>query len=145
MSAMDKEAHVESVIRTLEMDDIAEALIGVPGAGLNLEQRNRVAIGLELSAKPDTLLLDAPTSGLDGQSALVIGRLLRKLANAGQTVLCTIHQPAAELMEVFDHLVLLVPGGQLAYDGPLGNGCSSALEYFARFAPPCGPDENPEE
>ncbi|KAI0911770.1 ABC transporter PeaB1 [Ustulina deusta] len=141
----DKDAHVEAVIRTLEMDDIADALIGVPGAGLNLEQRKRVAIGLELSAKPDILLLDEPTSGLDGQSALVIGRLLRKLADVGQTVLCTIHQPATELMEVFDHLVLLVPGGRLAYDGPLGNGCSSTLEYFARFAPPCGPDENPAE
>ncbi|KAI1128101.1 ABC transporter PeaB1 [Nemania abortiva] len=145
ISTADKDAHVEAVIRTLEMDDIAEALIGVPGAGLNLEQRKRVAIGLELSAKPDILLLDEPTSGLDGQSALTIGRLLRKLADAGQTVLCTIHQPAAELMDVFDHLVLLVPGGRLAYDGPLGDGCSVALEYFARFAQPCGADENPAE
>ncbi|KAI0437784.1 ABC transporter PeaB1 [Xylaria telfairii] len=141
----EKDAHVEAVIRTLEMDDIAEALIGVPGAGINLEQRKRVAIGVELSAKPDILLLDEPTSGLDGQSALIIGRLLRKLADSGQTVLCTIHQPAAELMDVFDHLVLLVPGGRLAYDGPLGDGCSLALDYFARYAQPCKADENPAE
>ncbi|KAI3332377.1 ABC transporter PeaB1 [Xylariaceae sp. AK1471] len=141
----EKDAHVEAVIRTLEMDDIAEALIGVPGAGLNLEQRKRVTIGVELSAKPDILLLDEPTSGLDGQSALIIGRLLRKLANSGQTVLCTIHQPAAELMDLFDHLVLLVPGGRLAYDGPLGDKCSTALDYFARSAQPCGADENPAE
>ncbi|KAI1825413.1 ABC transporter PeaB1 [Xylaria intraflava] len=141
----EKDAHVEAVIRTLEMEDIAEALIGVPGAGLNLEQRKRVTIGVELSTKPDILLLDEPTSGLDGQSAITIGRLLRKLADSGQTVLCTIHQPAAELMELFDHLVLLVPGGRLAYDGPLGNKCSTALQYFARFAQPCGADENPAE
>ncbi|KAI0023474.1 ABC transporter PeaB1 [Xylariomycetidae sp. FL0641] len=141
----EKDAHVESVIRTLEIEDIAEALVGVPGAGLNLEQRKRVTIGVELSAKPDILLLDEPTSGLDGQSALTIGRLLRKLADSGQTVLCTIHQPAAELMEVFDHLVLLVPGGRLAYDGPLGDKCSTALEYFGRHATPCKADENPAE
>lgn len=141
----EKDAHVESVIRVLEMEDIADALIGVPGAGLNLEQRKRVTIGVELSARPDILLLDEPTSGLDGQSALTIGRLLHKLAASGQTVLCTIHQPAAELIELFDHLVLLVPGGRLAYDGPLGDKCSTALEYFGRSARACGEHENPAE
>jgi len=143
----EKDDHVEAVIRTLEMEDIADALIGVPGAGLNLEQRKRVTIGVELSAKPDILLLDEPTSGLDGQSALTIGRLLRKLAESGQTVLCTIHQPAAELIELFDHLLLLVPGGRVAYDGPLGNRCSKALEYFTRANPsrPVGSNENPAE
>ncbi|KAI9166308.1 ABC transporter patM [Paramyrothecium foliicola] len=148
VSAAEKDAHVESVIRILEMGDIAEALIGVPGAGLNLEQRKRVTIGVELSARPDILLLDEPTSGLDGQSALTIGRLLHKLARSGQTVLCTIHQPAAELIELFDQLVLLVPGGRLAYDGPLGPNCSTALGYFAHSnprAPAFGEDENPAE
>lgn len=143
----EKDAHVEVVIGLLEMEDIADALIGVPGAGLNLEQRKRVTIGVELSARPDILLLDEPTSGLDGRSALTIGRLLCKLAGSGQTVLCTIHQPAAELIELFDHLVLLVPGGRLAYDGPLGDKCSIALDYFAHsgFCPPCDADENPAE
>lgn len=141
----EKDAHVEAVIHMLEMEDIAEALIGVPGAGLNLEQRKRVTIGVELSASPDILLLDEPTSGLDGQSALTIGRLLRKLADSGQTVLCTIHQPAAELIELFNHLVLLMPGGRMAYDGPMGDKCSTALEYFARSSRPCGEGENPAE
>ncbi|GME35985.1 uncharacterized protein K452DRAFT_322935 [Neofusicoccum parvum] len=142
----EKDAHVENVIDLLEMESIADALIGIPGAGLNLEQRKRVTIGVELSARPDILFLDEPSSGLDGQSALTIGRLLRKLADSGQTVLCTIHQPAAELIELFDHLVLLVYGGRLAYDGPLGEKCSTALEYFARESgTPCGKSENPAE
>lgn len=141
----EKDAHVEAVIRLLEMEDIAEALIGMPGAGLNLEQRKRVTIGVELAARPDILLLDEPTSGLDGQSALIIGRLLRKLANSGQTVLCTIHQPSAELFELFENLILLIPGGRLAYDGPLGDKCSTVLEYFARSTRPCGKHENPAE
>ncbi|KAH6651607.1 ABC transporter [Truncatella angustata] len=143
----EKDSHVEAVIRTLEMEDIADALIGVPGAGLNLEQRKRVTIGVELSARPDILILDEPTSGLDGQSALTIGRLLRKLADSGQTVLCTIHQPAMELINLFDHLVLLVPGGRLAYDGPLGDHCTAVLEYLVRVGSvrPCRPDENPAE
>lgn len=92
----------------LEMEDIADALSGIPGAGLNLEQRKRVTIGVELAAKQDILLLDEPSSGLDGQSAVSIVHLLRKLANDGQAVICAIHQPAAKLMENFDSLILLV-------------------------------------
>lgn len=64
MSIEEKYAHVETVIQMLDMGDVADALIGSPGAGLNLEKRKRVSIGVELAAKPDILLfLDEPTSG----------------------------------------------------------------------------------
>jgi ATP-binding cassette subfamily G (WHITE) protein 2 (SNQ2) len=142
----DKDAYVETVLSMLGIESIADALIGVPGSGLDLEQRKRLSIGVELAAKPDLLLfLDEPTSGLDANSAMSIIRLLRKLSDLGQTVLCTIHQPSAELMDYFDNLLLLVPGGKTAYFGPLGAHCESAKDYFARHAPRCGPEENPAE
>ena len=141
----EKDAYVEAVIEMLEMEDFADALIGVPGAGLNLEQRKRVTIGVELAAKPEILFLDEPSSGLDGQSALSIIRLLRKLAYAGQSILCTIHQPAAELIETFDHLILLVRGGKIAYDGPMGKKCSDVIDYMSKYGRPCGETENPAE
>lgn len=59
----------------------------VPGAGLSIEQRKRVTLGVELVAKPTLLFLDEPTSGLDGQSAYNIIRFLRKLVDSGQAVL----------------------------------------------------------
>ncbi|KAL0262428.1 ATP-binding cassette transporter snq2 [Diplodia seriata] len=139
-----KDAYVEAVLQLLEMADVADALIGEPGAGLSLERPKRVSIGVELAARPDMLVfLDEPTSGLDGDSALSAVRLLRKLADAGLTVLCTIHQPAARLMRAFDDLLLLVPGGQTAYAGPLGEDCAGVLEYFARHTRRCRPWENP--
>ena len=141
----EKEAYVEAVIEMLEMEDIADALIGVPGAGLNLEQRKRVTIGVELAAKPEILFLDEPSSGLDGQSALLIIRLLRKLADSGQSILCTIHQPAAELIETFDSLVLLTRGGKVAYDGPMGEKCSKAIGYLSKHGRACRSTENPAE
>jgi ATP-binding cassette subfamily G (WHITE) protein 2 (SNQ2) len=53
----DKLSHVESIISLLELDSIADALIGEPGdGGLNVEERKRVTIGVELAAKPTGLL-----------------------------------------------------------------------------------------
>ncbi|KAF2181432.1 ABC transporter [Zopfia rhizophila CBS 207.26] len=140
-----KNDYVETVIEWLEMQEIADALIGVPGAGLNLERRKRVTIGVEMAAKPKILFLDEPTSGLDGQSAVAIVRLLRKLADSGQAVLCTIHQPASEVIGTFDELYLLAQGGKLVFDGPLGQDCAEAIQYFEQYAKLCDAGENPAE
>ena len=61
----EKLAYVDEVIKLLDMQDYADAVVGVPGEGLNVEQRKRLTIAVELAAKPDLLLfLDEPTSGL---------------------------------------------------------------------------------
>lgn len=98
-----------------------------------------------MASKPEILFLDEPTSGLDGQSAMLIARLLRRLADSGQAILCTIHQPAAELIDQFDKLYLLSRGGNLVYDGPLGTRCQEAIQYFHPRSRRCGPEENPAE
>ncbi|QRW26814.1 ABC transporter G family member 11 [Rhizoctonia solani] len=121
VSKEEKDTYVEEVIALLEMEDIADAMIGQPGVGLGVEARKRVTIGVELAAKPQLLLfLDEPTSGLDGQSAYNIVRFLKKLAAGGQAILCTIHQPNALLFEQFDNLLLLQRGGECVYFGPIG-------------------------
>jgi ABC-type cobalamin/Fe3+-siderophores transport system ATPase subunit len=54
---------VEEVIQLLELEDKADAMIGFPGFGLDVEARKRVTIGVELASKPQLLLfLDEPTS-----------------------------------------------------------------------------------
>jgi ATP-binding cassette subfamily G (WHITE) protein 2 (SNQ2) len=91
VSKEEKDDYVEEIIQLLEMEDIADAMIGFPGYGLGVEARKRLTIGVELAAKPQLLLfLDEPTSGLDGQSAYNIIRFLKKLAGAGQAILCTV-------------------------------------------------------
>ncbi|KAJ5747534.1 uncharacterized protein N7511_009230 [Penicillium nucicola] len=137
--------YVDKIIDLLELGDISEALIGVPGAGLSIEQRKRVTLGVELVAKPSLLLLDEPTSGLDGQSAFNIVRFMRKLADSGQAVLCTIHQPSASLFNAFDYLLLLAKGGKMTYFGQTGEGSDIILDYFARNGAPCPEDANPAE
>lgn len=142
---------VEHVLDVLELRPLQDALIGVPGAGLGVERRKRVTIGVELVAKPDLLLfLDEPTSGLDSAGAASIVRLLRKLAQEGQAVLCTIHQPSSLLFEAFDNALLLKPGGETAYFGQIGkergHGSELIRDYFERNgAPACPPEENAAE
>jgi len=85
VSKKEKYDYVEDVIKMLGMEDFAEAVVGVPGEGLNVEQRKLLTIGVELAAKPKLLLfLDEPTSGLDSQSSWAICAFLRKLADSGQ-------------------------------------------------------------
>ncbi|GAB7355524.1 hypothetical protein MBLNU459_g6007t1 [Dothideomycetes sp. NU459] len=147
VSKQEKYEYVEDVIKMLNMEDFAEAVVGSPGEGLNVEQRKLLTIGVELAAKPKLLLfLDEPTSGLDSQSAWAICAFLRKLADAGQAVLCTIHQPSAILFQEFDRLLFLAKGGKTVYFGPIGKNSETLLEYFhSHGSRECGDDENPAE
>ncbi|EFX06115.1 ABC transporter [Grosmannia clavigera kw1407] len=147
VSTQDKYIFVEEVIELLEMDEYADAIVGVPGTGLNVEQRKRLTIGVELAAKPDLLLfLDEPTSGLDSQTAWSVAALIRKLSARGQAVLCTIHQPSALLYQQFDRILLLAAGGRTVYFGDIGPNAETIISYFERNgAEPCGQDENPAE
>jgi ATP-binding cassette subfamily G (WHITE) protein 2 (PDR) len=143
----EKLAYVDEVVKVLEMEAYADAVVGVPGEGLNVEQRKRLTIGVELAAKPALLLfLDEPTSGLDSQTAWSICNLLRKLANNGQAILCTIHQPSAILFQSFDRLLFLASGGRTVYFGDIGENSRVLTNYFERNGSRiCGEEENPAE
>ncbi|XMA19034.1 hypothetical protein WAI453_011825 [Rhynchosporium graminicola] len=147
ISLQEKYKYCEEVIDLLEMRDIAGAMIGANGMSLNQEQRKRLTIAVELASKPQLLIfLDEPTSGLDSLAAINIVRLLRKLADAGQAILCTIHQPSAILFEYFDMLLLLKRGGRTVYFGDLGPGSRTLIEYLEKNgAPAYPPDANPAE
>ncbi|KAL4767698.1 ABC-2 type transporter-domain-containing protein [Aspergillus nidulans var. acristatus] len=143
----EKYEYCEKIIDLLEMRPISGATVGASGTGLNQEQRKRLTIAVELASKPSLLLfLDEPTSGLDSLAAFNIVRFLRRLADAGQAILCTIHQPSAVLFEMFDDLILLQSGGRTVYNGELGQDSSKLIEYFEQNGgKKCPPDANPAE
>ncbi|KAJ0388881.1 hypothetical protein P43SY_011606 [Pythium insidiosum] len=55
---------------------------------------------------------------------------VRKVADTGRTVVCTIHQPSSEVFMVFDSLLLLKRGGETVFFGDLGENASKLIEYF---------------
>jgi ABC-type multidrug transport system ATPase subunit len=138
----EKDAYVEDMIELLELQDLSEAVVW----SLGVEARKRLTIGVELASKPELLLfLDEPTSGLDAQSAWNLVRFLRKLADSGQAILCTIHQPSSLLFESFDRLLLLGKGGNTIYFGDIGEDSYVMRDYFARYGAPCPSNVNPAE
>ncbi|GMF60948.1 unnamed protein product [Phytophthora fragariaefolia] len=96
----------------------------------------RLTIGVELAAQPSVLFLDEPTSGLDAHSAKVIMDGVRKVADSGRTVVCTIHQPSSDVFFLFDSLLLLKRGGEMVFFGELDNAqpddreCGHLIDYF---------------
>ncbi|TMW67843.1 hypothetical protein Poli38472_007515 [Pythium oligandrum] len=111
-----KYASVEECLDLLDLRPIADQII----RGSSVEQMKRLTIGVELAAQPSVLFLDEPTSGLDARSAKLVMEGVRKVANTGRTIVCTIHQPSTEVFMLFDSLLLLKRGGQTVYFGDLG-------------------------
>ncbi|KAK1440473.1 hypothetical protein QVD17_06300 [Tagetes erecta] len=122
---------IEEVLETVELYDIKDALVGIPGVdGLSTEQRKRLTIAVEVVANPSIIFMDEPTTGLDARSAAIVMRAVKNIVETGRTIVCTIHQPSIDIFEAFDELILLKNGGRMIYCGPLGCNSNKVIEYF---------------
>lgn len=101
-------------------------------------ERKRLAIGLELLNSPPIMFLDEPTSGLDSVTSRHCITLLKQLAKSGQTIICTIHQPTATLLNMIDHLYV-VADGCCVYSGSTEN----LVPYLSSVGLHCPTHYNP--
>uniref|UniRef100_M4BE24 ABC transporter domain-containing protein n=1 Tax=Hyaloperonospora arabidopsidis (strain Emoy2) TaxID=559515 RepID=M4BE24_HYAAE len=135
---------VDECLDLLGLNDVAGRLI----RGSSSEQLKRLTLGIELAAQPSVLFLDEPTSGLDARAAKLLMDGVRKVADSGRTVICTIHQPSTEIFLLFDSLLLLQRGGETVYFGELGHNGGTIVNYFQGLSsqcrvPPFEPGDNP--
>mmetsp|Transcript_28345 Transcript_28345/g.65742 ORF Transcript_28345/g.65742 Transcript_28345/m.65742 type:complete len:551 (-) Transcript_28345:852-2504(-) len=129
----------ERMLEELGLTKCADTIVG--GAlikGISGGERKRTSVGVELVTKPALVFLDEPTSGLDSFSAVQLCQVLKKVANAGASVLFTIHQPASEIFNSFDHLILMNKG-RVMYQGAV----SAVPDYFAEHGHPNPKNYNP--
>ena len=140
-----REQRVEATIRELNLVKCADTLVGgVAGAGPQIRglsggERRRVTIGIELLNNPPVVFMDEPTSGLDSFQAQAVMETLRGLADAGRTVVASIHQPRSSIYQMLDQVCLLAKGS-CAFFGPAGPVLAA---HFERIGHPIPPSFNP--
>ena len=118
--ARERNARVDEVMSELALTRHAETRADKLSGG----QLKRVNVALELLTKPSLLFLDEPTSGLDPGLDKSVMEQMRDLAHDGRTVIVVTHSVAN--LDVCDRLLVLVPGGKVAFFGPPRDG----LSYF---------------
>lgn len=121
---------VDEVVHFLNLKKTENTTIGVTGIvkGLSGGEKRRLTFATEILSDPPLLFCDEPTSGLDSSMAFHLCQAMRKLADQGKTIICTIHQPSSEIFFLFDKLYLLAEG-RLGYSGSL----EKAPEFFRQF------------
>lgn len=136
-----KDAALQS-LNTLGLKKVRGTKVGdAKTRGLSGGEKKRLSIGNELIGDAATggseqtviIYADEPTSGLDSFQAQNVMKLLRELANEGNTVITAIHQPRASILEMFDTITLLSEG-EVCYSGPAGDKMTS---FFATVGYPC--------
>ena len=139
MEEEERRALVASAIESLGLERCQDTLIGSDlSPGLSGGEKKRTAVAVELISNPSLIFLDEPTSGLDSYSAFELVKILRRLADNGCSIICTIHQPSSEVFELFSRVILLRKG-ILAYDGKT----TGLVQYFAEAGFQCKKNYNP--
>jgi len=84
-----------------------ETVVGERGAALSGGERQLIALARLFLRKPRLLLLDEPTSHLDGETLCQVGVALKRLM-AGRTTFLIAHRPAT--IQLADRIFLLDRG-----------------------------------
>lgn len=105
------EQRIDTVLSLLGLQEYADKRTGTYSGGL----RKRLDLAAGLLHAPDVLVLDEPTVGLDIESRFVVWEFLRKLREAGTTVLITSHyleeiDALANRVAIIDRGVVIAQG-----------------------------------
>lgn len=123
----------DQLIEILRMENIADRY----SDGFSLGERMKTALARAIVHRPQHILLDEPTNGLDVITTRAVRALLRNLKTQGRSVLFSSH-----LMYEVENLcdrVLIISGGQLVAGGSVADvlkaaGCSSLEEAFVALS-----------
>jgi ATP-binding cassette, subfamily G (WHITE), member 2 len=140
LSSEEREKRINEILVVLNLEHTRDVLIGDSRhKGISGGERKRVAVAVELIARPKILFLDEPTSGLDSTTSLHLIQALRTISDSGRcSIITTIHQPQEKIFELFNKIILL-RNGEITYQG----NPREAVLYFTNLGYVLGEDENP--
>jgi ABC transport system ATP-binding/permease protein len=122
VSKGERRRRIDEVLAELSLATHADTRTSALSGG----QQKRVNVALELLTKPSLLFLDEPTSGLDPGLDKSVMEMMSELAHDGRTVIVVTHSVAN--LNLCDRLLVLVPGGKIAFFGPPADG----LRHFGK-------------
>ncbi|WP_449241127.1 ABC transporter ATP-binding protein [Desulfoscipio gibsoniae] len=111
----DRDKCTQKVSEVLDFIELPEKIYNIVST-LSQEEQKRLAIGIALMSDPKIILLDEPTGGLIQEDTDSITVLIRKMKQAGITVIIIEHKMRM-IMDLADKIVVLNYGEKIA-DGP---------------------------
>ncbi len=103
-----------SLVEILERFDLTNLQRNLAG-GLSGGQKRRLGLACALIGKPELLILDEPTTGLDIFSKKTLWEEIKKFQSGGGSVLLSTHD--LNEVEMIADRVLLIEDGQILVDG----------------------------
>ncbi|MEU5905276.1 metal ABC transporter ATP-binding protein [Micromonospora sp. NPDC047467] len=132
--AVDRAA-VDDALRAVGLADRAAD----PVATLSGGQQQRTLIARALAGRPELLVLDEPTAGVDAASQEAFAGALREFVDDGGTVLLVAHE-LGPLRPVISRAVVVHEGG-ICHDGAVPDPAGHHAEPDHDHVHPHGPDE----
>ncbi len=99
---------IERVIDIVDLKDRIHSKYRTYSLGM----KQRLAIAAALIGKPEVLILDEPTNGLDPQGIAEIRQLIKEIATRGITIILASHL-LDEVQKICTHVVILSKGKKL--------------------------------
>lgn len=113
LSRTDAQARVGQLVEQLDMTDFADRR----AAGFSQGQTTKVALSRALVHRPQTIMLDEPTNGLDVMATRGLREIIRQLAAEGHCILFSSHI-MQEVAALCDHIAI-ISAGRIAMEDSL--------------------------
>jgi len=126
------ESRIEELTSTLDMGDFIDRRT----EGFSQGQRVKVAIARAMVHKPQTVLMDEPSNGLDVMSTRALREYIRGLKSGGHSVVLSTHI-MQEVAALCDRIVIIAKG-EVAADGTAEelmqrSGCDTLEDAFVKL------------
>jgi ABC-2 type transport system ATP-binding protein len=102
--------------------------------GFSTGMRQRLALAIALIGRPDLVILDEPTNGLDPNGVVDVRELIARLASDGTTIFLSSHV-LPEVEQLCDRVAILREG-RIVAEGPTGDLLGAGERLFVRFDTP---------
>ncbi|WXH33942.1 Vitamin B12 import ATP-binding protein BtuD [Myxococcus stipitatus] len=124
-------------LRLLERVGLSDAVTRKIG-GYSKGMRQRLGLAAALIGKPELLVLDEPTDGIDPMGRMEVRRILQEEVQRGTTLFLNSHL-LAETERVCDRVAILAQG-RVVREGRLDELVRGESRWSARFAPGTNPE-----